>query len=106
MSGLPIAQLGEHEIEVLKVVGSNPTWRTLTQLVECQPHGLKAVGSIPTRGLSCIFIFCETLYSAFLLTHNVRFFLTQCLTKNLFFIDNILLEFVFTLMFFSNTFKF
>ena len=25
----------------------------LTQLVECQPHELKAVGSIPTRGRSC-----------------------------------------------------
>ena len=25
----------------------------LTQLVECQPHELKAVGSIPTRGTSC-----------------------------------------------------
>ena len=26
---------------------------SLTQLVECQPHELKAVGSIPTRGRSC-----------------------------------------------------
>ena len=26
---------------------------SLTQLVECQPHELKAVGSIPTRGMSC-----------------------------------------------------
>ena len=25
---------------------------SLTQLVECQPHELKAVGSIPTRGRS------------------------------------------------------
>ena len=25
---------------------------SLTQLVECQPHELKAVGSIPTRGTS------------------------------------------------------
>ena len=25
---------------------------SLTQLVECQPHELKAVGSIPTRGIS------------------------------------------------------
>ena len=26
---------------------------SLTQLVECQPHELKAMGSIPTRGTSC-----------------------------------------------------
>ena len=26
---------------------------SLTQLVECQPHELKVVGSIPTRGTSC-----------------------------------------------------
>ena len=26
---------------------------TLTQLVECEPDELKAVGSIPTRGRSC-----------------------------------------------------
>ena len=26
---------------------------SLTQFVECQPHELKAVGSIPTRGRSC-----------------------------------------------------
>ena len=26
---------------------------SLTQLVECQPDELKAVGSIPTRGRSC-----------------------------------------------------
>ena len=26
---------------------------SLAQLVECQPHELKAVGSIPTRGRSC-----------------------------------------------------
>ena len=26
---------------------------SLTQLVECQPHELKVVGSIPTRGRSC-----------------------------------------------------
>ena len=26
---------------------------SLTQLVECQPHELKAMGSIPTRGRSC-----------------------------------------------------
>ena len=26
---------------------------SLTQLVECQPHELKAVGSIPARGMSC-----------------------------------------------------
>ena len=25
----------------------------LTHLVECQPHELKAIGSIPTRGTSC-----------------------------------------------------
>ena len=29
------------------------TETSLTQLVECQPHELKAVGSIPTRGTSC-----------------------------------------------------
>ena len=35
---------------------------SLTQLVECQPHELKAVGSIPTRGVSCfISIFLTTL---------------------------------------------
>ena len=27
---------------------------SLTQLVECQPHELKVVGSIPTRGTSCL----------------------------------------------------
>ena len=27
---------------------------SLTQLVECQPHELKAVGSIPIRGTSCL----------------------------------------------------
>ena len=27
LSVLPIAQLGEHQTEVLKVVGSNPTWQ-------------------------------------------------------------------------------
>ena len=26
---------------------------SLIQLVECQPHELKAVGSTPTRGMSC-----------------------------------------------------
>ena len=26
---------------------------SLTQLVKCQPHELKAVGWIPTRGMSC-----------------------------------------------------
>ena len=26
---------------------------SLTQLVECQPHELKAMGSIPTRGKPC-----------------------------------------------------
>ena len=26
---------------------------SLTQLVECQPHELKAVGLIPTQGTSC-----------------------------------------------------
>ena len=26
---------------------------SLTQLVECQPYELKAVDSIPTRGMSC-----------------------------------------------------
>ena len=35
---------------------------SLTQLAECQPHELKAVGSIPTRGVSCfISIFLTTL---------------------------------------------
>ena len=27
---------------------------SLTQLVGCQPHELKVVGSIPTRGTSCL----------------------------------------------------
>ena len=26
---------------------------SLTQLVECQPHELKFVGSIPTQGMTC-----------------------------------------------------
>ena len=48
---LPIAQLGERQTVVLKVVPDLVDIKTsLTQLVECQPHELKAVGSIPTRG--------------------------------------------------------
>ena len=33
--------------------GSVDIETSLTQMVECQPHELKAVGSIPTRGTSC-----------------------------------------------------
>ena len=35
---------------------------SLTQLVECQPHELKAVGSIPKRGTSCFNSICPLLY--------------------------------------------
>ena len=51
LSVLPIAQLGECQTVVLKVVPDLVDIKTsLTQLVECQPHELKAMGSIPTRG--------------------------------------------------------
>ena len=34
-------------------LASDVSKTSLTQMVECQPHELKAVGSIPTRGTSC-----------------------------------------------------
>ena len=63
LSVLPIAQLGERQTAVLKVEPDLVDIKTLlTQLVECQPHELKAVGSIPIRGVSCfISIFLTTL---------------------------------------------
>ena len=63
LSVLPIAQLGERRTVVLKFEPDLVDIKTsLTQLVECQPHELKAVGSIPPRGVSCfISIFLTTL---------------------------------------------
>ena len=55
LSVLPIAQLGDssegHWFNLADIKTS------LTQLVECQPHELKAMGSIPKRGTPCLLSF-------------------------------------------------